>query len=193
MPIEIRERFCIQAPVDAVWQFVMDPHRVVTCMPGAQLEEVVDERTFLGSVRVKVGAIAATYRGRVQLVEVDAAGHSVRMVAEGRETGGGQARGTMASSLRPAPAGGTEVVAEATIDLTGRVVQVGRGMIEGVAQQLFRQFTAALKERLEATGAAEEAPPAAASPPPALRLAPLLFRALWESLLRLLRRLLRWN
>ncbi|MDH3405299.1 MAG: SRPBCC domain-containing protein, partial [Acidobacteriota bacterium] len=49
------ERFSVAAPIDAVWRFVMDPHQVVTCMPGAALDEVVDDRAFLGSVQVKLG------------------------------------------------------------------------------------------------------------------------------------------
>jgi len=189
MPIEIREKFCVQAPVDVVWGFVMDPHRVVACMPGARLEQVVDERTFLGSVRVQVGAVTAAYRGRVQLQEVDPESYSVRMVAEGREVGGGMARGTMSSVLRPAAGGGTEVLVEAGIDLTGRVVQVSRGMIQGVARQVFQQFTAALRQHLETSDGGET--PAAPSQPPAVRLFPLVLRALWESARRFFRRLLR--
>ena len=56
------ERFSVAAPIDAVWRFVMDPKQVVTCMPGATLDEVVDDRSFLGSVQVKLGAVKATAR-----------------------------------------------------------------------------------------------------------------------------------
>src|ERR1043166_2903987 len=111
MAIEIRETFQIHAPIDAVWRFVIDPQTVVTCLPGAQLDEVVDGRTFLGNVKVKVGAITATYKGRVNFTQLDEQQHIVQMTAEGRETGGGMAKGTMASRLRSLPDGQTEVVA----------------------------------------------------------------------------------
>ena len=139
--IEIRETFQVQAPIDAVWKFVMDPQQVVTCMPGAALDEVVDAQTFLGTVKVKVGAITATYKGRVQFTQVDHDGHSMQMLAEGRETGGGMAKGTMAAISARCPPAQTEVVVEASVDLTGRLMQVGRGMIQGVAHQLFQQFS----------------------------------------------------
>lgn len=157
MAIETREKLEVGAPVDAVWAFVIDPRQVAPCVPGAKLEEVVDERTFVGSVTIKIGAITTSYRGRVRLERVDEADHAVELVAEGRETGGGLARGSMSSRLRALPDGRTEVIAEATVDLTGRVMQMGRGMIQGVAHQLFQQFAARLKQRLEA-------PPAASAP-----------------------------
>ena len=196
MAIEIRETFQVQAPIDAVWRFVMDPDQVVACMPGAALEEAVDDRTFLGRVKVKLGAITTSYKGRVQFTEVDEDAYRVQMVAEGRETGGGTAKGTMQSFLRALPDGQTEVVAEASVDLTGRVMQVGRGMIQGVSHQLFQQFVASTKERLEAAqgagvqagqGADAQTPVAADSEP--LRLFPVILRVLWSPVARFLRRL----
>ena len=188
MAIEIRETFQVQAPIDAVWRFVMDPDQVVACMPGAELEEVLDDRTFLGRVKVKLGAITTSYKGRIQFTEVDQEGYTVRMVAEGRETGGGTAKGTIFSCLRALPDGQTEVVAEASVDLTGRVMQVGRGMIQGVSHQLFQQFVASTKERLEGAQGEDAPTPLAAEPEP-LRLFPLILRALWSPVAGFLRRL----
>jgi carbon monoxide dehydrogenase subunit G len=190
MAIEIRETFQVEASIDAVWRFVMDPEQVVACMPGAELEEVLDDRTFLGRVKVKLGAITTSYKGRIQFTKVDDAGYEVRMVAEGRETGGGTARGAMRSFLRALPDGRTEVVAEASVDLTGRVMQVGRGMIQGVSHQLFRQFVVSTKERLEGAQGGEGQAPVAVDAQP-LRLLPLILTVLWSPVARLLRRLRR--
>lgn len=195
MAIEIRETFQVRAPVDAVWRFVMDPRTIVTCMPGAQLDEIVDERTFLGTVKVKVGAISAAYKGKVLFTRIDEREHSLQMSAEGREAGGGMARGTISSSMRALPDGATEVVAEATVDLTGKIMQVGRGMIQGVAGQLFQQFVASVKQRLEATQAATAGDAGAAAPPPPpadpapIKVVPLLLKTLWAALVRMFRRL----
>ena len=161
MSIQIEETFRIAVPVETVWQFLLDPHRIVTSMPGAELEEVVDDRTFDGVVKIKLGAITTRYRGRVQLTEVDAEAHRVCMLAEGRETGGGTAKGTLTSELRALPDGHTEVVTSAQVDLTGRVMQIGRGMIQGVSSQLFGQFVDRTRQALEAppSEAGEVAPP----------------------------------
>jgi carbon monoxide dehydrogenase subunit G len=148
---------------------------------------VVDERIVLGSVKVKLGAITTSYKGRVQITEMDQKAHSVKLTAEGRETSGGTAKGTLNSQLRSLPDGRTEVLAEARVDLTGRVMQMGRGMIQGVSHQLFQQFVASTRERLEAPpGAASELAPADGTP---IRAIPLLLATLRAAVVRFFRRL----
>jgi len=189
MSIQIEETFQVAVSVDTVWRFLLDPHRVVTCMPGAELEQVVDERTFEGAVKIKLGAITTRYRGRVQLTEVDEAAHTVRMLAEGRETGGGTAKGTLTSQVRALPDGDTEVIAQAEVDITGRVMQMGRGMIQGVSSQLFAQFATRTREALETPAAqGEEAVPAARGEEsiPILR---VILGVLWAPVVRFFRRL----
>jgi uncharacterized protein len=190
MAIRIEERFVVQAPAERVWDYLVDPRRVVVCLPGASLTEVVDDRTFHGAVKVKVGAVSLTYLGTVHLGELDPVARSVKMSGEGRESAGpGQARMAMESRLSAAPGGGTEVVVLADLDVVGRIVQLGRGMIEQVSHQLFAEFAACVRATLEAEAAAA-APGAAASPPPptrqeAVHALPLLFRAFWAWLLDL--------
>lgn len=184
MSIEIRQTFTVAAPIEVVWAFLLDPAQVVTCMPGAELEGAEDERSYLGAVQVRLGAISARYRGRVRFEEIDAERRAVRLLAEGREASGGTARGTLESRLRALPDGGTEVVAEAAIELTGRIAQMGRGLISGVSEQLFQQFAARTRTRLEASAA----PSAADSPAQALRVLPLVLRGAWQALRRWLRR-----
>ena len=188
MVITLQETFQVQAPIEAVWAFVMDPHRVAACMPGAALDEVVDEHTFHGTIKVKVGAITTSYRGRIQTVRLDEGERAVEMLAEGRETGGGTARGTMSSRLRSLAGAETEVMVEASVDVTGRIAQVSRGMIQGVSQQLFQQFVACAKISLETPENAAAAIERANRPVSVL---PLVLRAVWAAAVRLFRRLLR--
>jgi carbon monoxide dehydrogenase subunit G len=193
MAIRIEERFVVRAPAERVWAYLVDPRRVVGCLPGAELTEVVDERTFHGAVRVKVGGLALAYKGTVHLVELDAAARRVRMTGEGRETAGtGQARMTMESRLAAAEGGGTEVQVSSELEVVGRIVQLGRGMVEQVARQLFADFAGCVRATLEAEAAAAAGAGAAAAPVPvrqeAVHALPLLFRAFWAWLLGLFRR-----
>ncbi len=189
MAIEIRETFVVEAPIDEVWRFVMDPKRVVTCMPGAELDEMVDDKTFLGTVSVKIGAVTARYAGRVQFASVDEGVRVVEMVAEGKETTSGTARATMFSSLQSLADGRTEVTVEASIDITGRIMQVGRGMIQGVSDQLFQQFVACAKTRLETADV--EAGTAVDAAPQPIRAIPLIGNVTWTAIVDAVRRLLR--
>jgi carbon monoxide dehydrogenase subunit G len=190
MAIEIKETLQVEAPIERVWDFVVDPQRVVTCMPGAALDEVVDDKTFLGTVKVKLGAITTKYKGRVEFANVDAQAHSIQMVAEGRETGGGTAKGTIDMRVNELPEGPVELVIEAGIDLTGRVMQVGRGMIQGVSHQLFKQFAASAKEILEAEDeAAEAAAVAAVAEQKPVAIVPLIFRTIVAAIVNFFKRL----
>lgn len=197
MAVEIEETFEVDAPIERVWRFLTEPQAVVTCMPGAELQEVVDERTFQGRIKVKVGAIATSYQGRVQLTEIDEQAHRVTMSAEGQESAGGVARGSMVSQLRAGDQGRTEVTAAGRVEISGRMAQFGRGMVKGVAHELVKQFVACLKERLEGEPQGQEgeamAPPGERSPVATkpIGLFTVAFRALLSGLSRFIRRVLR--
>lgn len=206
MAIEIKEQFEVDAPIEQVWDYVLDPARIVTCMPGASLDQVIDERTFDGSIKVKVGAVMAAYKGRIELTEVDIPNRVIRMTGEGREKGGGTATATMTGRLTTTAGGGTAMVAEASVDLTGRIMQVGRGMIQGVSHQLFQQFVKKLSNNLQADATAlgvDGAAPAdgtagtasesrsvpAEQENDAIAILPLILKTIWAAIVRFFRRL----
>jgi carbon monoxide dehydrogenase subunit G len=208
MSIRIEEVFEIQAHPDRVWAYLTDPRQVVQCLPGAELTSVQDDVTFLGRVKVKVGPIVAAYAGKVILTERDDANRVVRMTGEGRESGGsGSAKLTMTSTLVGLANGATEVRVSAEVDIVGRMAQFGRGMIENVNKQMFKQFTDCVRSTLaqpvepEPSPSVEIAPRAvspAASAPPAVSpqvsvqpvgLIPVLLRALRDYVVGLLARL----
>jgi carbon monoxide dehydrogenase subunit G len=212
MSLHIEETFELHAPVDRTWRYLVDPRQVVNCLPGAELTEVKDDENFLGRVKVKVGPITAAYDGRVTITGRDDVAHVVSMVGEGRErTGAGSAKMTMTSRLTSISGSTTQVQVVADVDIVGKAAQFGRGMIESVNKQLFKQFTECLRGTLEASALeaadlATEAPapspawvpppnvprsPSAIPtvPPPAatqpVRLIPLLARAFVDWLRRL--------
>ena len=192
MAFKIEEKFELNAPVDRVWKYLIDPAQVALCLPGAELLEEQADRTFLGAVKVKVGPVTMSYKGMVRFTEVDEQAHQVRLVGEGKEAGGGgSAKMTMASKVTAVP-GGSLVEVTTEMELVGKIVQFGRGMIEEVSRQLFRQFSTCVKQRLETAeeesivNDAEEAPPAESR---AVSAAPLAMKALWALLARFVGRL----
>ena len=190
MAFKIEERFEVKAPVERVWNYLIDPQRVVHCLPGAELLEQQDERTFLGAIKVKVGPLSMSYKGQGKFTEINEETHQVRMVGDAREVGGsGSTKVSMLSTVSPLETGGCEVLVNADIDLVGKIVQFGRGMIEEVSRQMFRQFSTCVRQQLEV---ADEPQPQstdqpvnqpvveqAAPEPKPVAAAPLAFRALW--------------
>lgn len=213
MAFKIEERFEVQAPVERVWQYLIDPKRVVQCLPGAELLEQQDERTFLGAIKVKVGPLSMSYKGQAKLTEINEETHQVRMVGDAREvTGSGSTKVSMLSTVSPLPNGGSEVLVNADIDLVGKIVQFGRGMIEEVSRQMFRQFSTCVRKQLEVPDEPQPESPSAGEPQSAsasssagatesaggtqrvaqpvepetkaVAAAPLAFRALWAIIVR---------
>jgi len=213
MAIELKQSFHVHAPVDAVWDFMLNPENVVACMPGASLTQVVNEKSFVGAVKVKVGAVTAQYQGTITYVEADRAAGVVKMLAEGKERGGGTVRGTITSQLTAVEGGVvTNVETSSSIDLTGKIAQVGRGMIEGVSAQIIKMYVNNVRAMLEpaaaaaavaaapatpagtATGTAAAAP--VTTPPPAppvrqesINMVAVVLKALWERLKSFFKRL----
>jgi len=192
MAFKIEERFEVQAPVERVWKYLIDPKRVVECLPGAELLEQQDERTFLGAIKVKVGPLSMSYKGQAKLTEINEETHQVRMVGDAREvTGSGSTKVSMLSTVTPLANVGWEVLGNADSDLVGKIVQFGRGMIQEVSRQMFRQFSTCVKKQLEVDETPE--PPQPADQPvdkpaepetKAVAAAPLAFRALWAIIAR---------
>jgi carbon monoxide dehydrogenase subunit G len=189
--IEITEKMIVRAPVDEAWRFIVDPQRVVTCMPGAELVERIDEQTYVGRVKVKLGAITTAYKGEVVFAAKDEAARTLQLTGEGRETGGGTAKGTLDVRLSEVP-DGTEMVFDIRVDLTGRVMQMGRGMIKGVSGQLFKQFATAAQQQIQAAaepGAAGETPPSTPATQDALSVGNLVGRTIWQAIVDFFKRL----
>ncbi|MGQ0713159.1 MAG: SRPBCC family protein [Gemmatimonadaceae bacterium] len=193
MAFRIEETFQVDAPLPVVWSYLIDPRQVARCIPGAELTGSEGARTFLGTLKVKVGPVTAGYAGRALLTEVDEQARQVRMTGEGRESAGaGSAKLAMTSRLSPLSDGRTQVRVEADIDVAGKAVQFGRGMIEQVSRQLFRQFAECVRRemagRTAGTAAAATTPAVPAKP---VRVVLLLLRSLWTAILSVARRLAR--
>ena len=101
--LTIKETFTLDASPERVWAHLLDPEKIVVCLPGAELTGREDDRTYTGAVRVKVGALSLSYKGRVVFEEIDEAERHVKIVGTGRErTGSGTATMTMYSRVESA-------------------------------------------------------------------------------------------
>ncbi|MFO0576977.1 MAG: SRPBCC family protein [Polyangia bacterium] len=164
--LRIEEKFTVPAPVERVWRFLLDPVQVAGCLPGARLDGSDGAGTFTGTMKVKVGPVTTEFRGKATFVEVDEAGRRMRLTGTGDDkAGGGSARMSMEGRVLAAADGGSEVTVTADVELAGKLVRFGRGMIEGVSKQLFKQFAERARTQLAAPAPDAPAPAAAASEP----------------------------
>lgn len=175
--LKIQERFSLDAPPELVWSHLIDPARMVDCLPGAEITGQEGERTYLGAMKVKVGAVTVSYRGKLTFEEIDEEQRYLRMVGKGREkTGSGSVTMTMEGRVLALDEGGSEVIIDSEVRLTGKIVRFGRGMIESISAEVFKEFRVRFTAKLLQEGQGGEGN-AAERDGEELNLLPLLFRA----------------
>ncbi len=158
--MKIENEFTVPAPLDHLWAYLLDVERVAPCMPGAELTETVDERTWKGRVNMRLGPVSLAFAGTVTMEERHDDEHRVVLHAKGMEQKGkGAANALVTSWLEPGD-GETNVKMIADIQLTGAVAQLSRGLLPEVSRKLTAQFA----ECLHASMVAGEESPAPAGP-----------------------------
>ncbi len=143
--MELKNEFTVGVAVDKAWALLTDLEQIAPCMPGAKLEGVEGE-DYLGLVKVKVGPITVSYKGKASFVERDDESYRAVLRAEGRDTRGqGNAAALITAQLEP-QGEQTRVSVTTDLNITGKVAQFGRGALDDVSTKLLGQFV----ERLEA-------------------------------------------
>lgn len=144
----IENEFRVPAPADRLWEYLLDVQRIAPCVPGAELTEVVDDRTFKGMVAMKLGPVSLSFAGTVTVQERDDAAHRVVLHAKGLEQKGkGAANVFLTAWLEPGD-DFTTVSMRSDITLTGMVAQVSRGLLPDVSAKLTQQFADRLLESM---------------------------------------------
>ncbi len=153
----IENEFRATAPVEDLWAFLLNVERIAPCMPGAELTEVVDDRTWKGKVSMKFGPVAMVFAGTVVLQDRDDAAHRVVLSAKGMEQKGkGAANASVTSWLEPSGDGASVVKMRADISLTGAAAQLSRGLMPEVSKKLTQQFADCLEQTLAASAPASD-------------------------------------
>lgn len=164
MAFEIAKTFVVRAAPDAVWAFLVDPQRVARCLPGAAVTERLDEKTWAGTMTVKVGPVSSSYKGKVVFENLDAAARRAEIVATGADVKGkGGADLRLTSTLAEKGAGETEVTTVSRVNITGILAQMGRGMIQDVSDQMFKVFSERMRAELESAATSARHPSASSS------------------------------
>ncbi|HYM58907.1 MAG TPA: SRPBCC family protein [Solirubrobacteraceae bacterium] len=161
----------VKAPPDELFAFVSDVERVAPCLPGAAIEGR-DGDEYQGSMKVKVGPITGTYKGKMRFVERDEQARRAVMSARAAEINGqGDAEARITTQIEEAGEGSSRIRMDTDLQIRGRVAQFGRGAMEKISQRMFDEFARNLEREMtgggRVDGAQATAPDAAAEAPEA--------------------------
>ena len=193
--MEIKNSFEIPLPPEEAWKVLMDIPRIAPCMPGAELTGQTPDGDYEGKVSVRLGPVALAFSGVAKFIERDDAAKRAKVQAQGSDQKGrGAASGLVTFQVSPSDQGSrVDITTEVT--LSGLVAQYGRGagVIQGVANEICRQFADNLRASVAtpaaqpAAGAPAGSAPAAAAPAAAKPIGGfgLMMKVLWQSISRL--------
>ena len=177
--MEFQNEFDVQAPIDEVYAAMLDLERVTPAMPGAELLEKTDDDHYKVAIKVKVGPISMQYRGDVEVVDKDPAGHRAKLKVQAREARGQGTASADVDMKLDEQGDTTHGAIHAQVKVAGRAAAMGRGVIQDVSSKLVDQFAANLGTMLGnqpgaaaaasangGAGAPADAPPAAGDDQP---------------------------
>jgi uncharacterized protein len=156
--VRIDNEFTVGVPLQRAWEVLTDLEGIAPCMPGARLTGV-DGDVFSGEVRVKVGPVVSQYAGTATFASKDDAAHRAVIDAKGKDSrGSGNASALITAQLRADGDDRTVVTVETDLTISGKIAQLGGGMIKEVSTKLLGQFVDCLEQRLAADAVDGDAP-----------------------------------
>jgi carbon monoxide dehydrogenase subunit G len=144
----IDDSFVVDAPPERVWPILCDVPRVATCIPNAEITEIVDAKTYKAKVAVKVGPVAVSYGATIIVESLDDATHTATLKVQGNETRGRGGVKASVVSRAIAADGKTRVELHTDAQISGIIASVGGRLIEGVAKKTVAEFAANLAKLL---------------------------------------------
>lgn len=187
MKATIDKTFQIERPIEEVWEFLRDPNKIVTCVPGAELTEAIDDKNFKGTVTLKLGPVVTSFKGQIEITQLDETAHIIKLSGKGVDTKGkGSANMLLTGKLVNTGDRTTEVTNNMEISLTGKLAQFGSRMIVDVSDLVFEQFLSNFKNQLQAkmqdSAGAQELKKEESKP---LNVVSLVLSIIWSAILKL--------
>lgn len=144
--MELTNEFLVGVPIARAWAVLTDVETIAPCLPGAQLEEVEGDE-YRGGVKIKVGPITASYKGKATFLEKDDVNHVAKLRGEGRDSKGqGNASVTVTMRLSDVDGTSTKVEIHNDLSISGKVAQFARAsVLSEISEKLLTQFVNCLE------------------------------------------------
>ena len=175
MNVQIDKTYPMPCSAEVAWEFLQNLEAVAGCMPGAKITERLDAGRYKGTVTVRVGPATMSFRGEVEMKDVDPAARTLHLLAKGTDsTGSSAASMNLIARIEAAEGGVCALVGTSEVSMSGKAAAFGGRMMNTVADQILKQFAdnfagqvSALQAQRAAAAAGGSAAAAVTIPPPA--------------------------
>lgn len=145
--MNIEGTYTFQAPIEQVWQTLLDPEVLAKSLPGIENMKTTGPDSYEATMHVGVAAVQGTYSGKVVILDKQEPSH-YRLQAEGNGTRGFvKAEGTVDLAQQN---GNTIASYKGAAQLGGAIAGVGMRVLPGVAKMMINQFFGTIAEELRA-------------------------------------------
>lgn len=145
----IEGKFTLNAPIAKLWEMLLEPDTLGSCMPGAQKVERIDEKTYDAVVKQKVGPIKVTLKFKNILTKIEPPTH-LELEGEGQDiTKLGHFKQKTVVDLKELDSGEVELCYKADVNIVGKLAMFGDRVMRSKAKEVEKEFTANLQNRLK--------------------------------------------
>jgi len=139
----------LKAPIQQVWDFLLEPGTLASCIPGAEKVEAIDDKTYESVVKQKVGPISVRFKFTTTLTELDPPRY-LKAVGRGADIAkAGTFTQATTVNLTEVSKDEVEVSYSSNVSLVGRLATFGERIMRAKAKSVGEEFTRNLQEKLE--------------------------------------------
>ena len=147
--MKFQQKAVIPVGREPLWEFLMDVPKVAKSLPGVESVTKLDETTYEGTLKVRVGPIGLNLTGKIFLEERDKHNWKAALRAEAADRmAAGAVRGKTSMQLRELSAKETEMDMETDVSILGKIGEFGQPIIRKKADQMLSQFVDNIKKQL---------------------------------------------
>ena len=146
--MQFTHQFSVNAPAEAVWDFLCDVPRMAPCIPGASNVREAGPNAYDADVTAKIGPGSARFACRVTIVNLDGDERTgvVELTGKDNKLGGG-VKASMQMRLESTMP--TDVIITSDVDVLGKIGQYGHGMVSRRADAMLDDFASCVQAKLE--------------------------------------------
>jgi uncharacterized protein len=146
----IEGSFTVEAPIDKLFDFMLKPESIMTCIPGTESVRVIDENSYECIVKQKVGIITAKLKFINRMTKIEKPTH-LEIEGEGEDvTKLGHFKNKTTVDLKEVSPGTVEVKYASDVSIVGKLAMFGDRIMRAKAKDVEKDFTKNLKEKLKA-------------------------------------------
>ncbi len=147
--MKFNQRAVIPVARGPLWDFLMDVPKVAKSLPGVETVSQIDDTTYQGTLKVRVGPISLNLQGKIIMEERDRGNWRAALKAEASDRmAAGAVKGRTSMELKEIGPKETEFLVETDVNILGKIGEFGQPIIRKKADQMLREFVENIKKQL---------------------------------------------